>query len=589
MRTFFRERLMTVDTRTLGLFRIAFGLLMLANLWDRMGGLDGVSFYSNEGLWPNHYALFLPPTGHFWSPLLGFSTRGEMRVYMLVIGFVYACYTLGWRTRLMQVLALVCIESVNLRFLLIQHGGNVVMNVLAVWTLFLPLGERYSLDALFRSLEESDEKDAAAIAERRWLSLRTPSHAGIAYTFALINWAAIYFFNTLHKTGPTWHDGSAVHYVLWQNRLNTALAGWLRFHEPGFFSPMLTWGTLVIEGALVVLILSPWRWKLLRPIACANIQVLHGSIALLCTLGPFSYTMMCFGLLLLTPPAWDWLEKRWAKPALARVVKFDPASRLHLLGARVAARLDGGRVLSFEEAPGHKLTAADVKRVMEALPGWRWLAWVFAAPLLAPLAWWCVRAAGKLGAELLVARPPPARSAVGVQVGAWVRAGVPVVIFVAVLSQLLMENWGVPPQLKPASRPEWMTAVIEYLQIPQGWSMFAPDAPTSDSKLVVDATLADGTHLDVLTGEPPDFEAPLHGPYGYNQHWCEIHARMPGWRHHWRNFRDYLHRRPQLLDWPPEKQVVSLEVWRVFSDSPPPGSTTVLNLRRERLFGEEAL
>lgn len=589
MRSFFRDRLMTVDTRTLGLFRVFFGLLMLTNLWDRMGGLDGVSFYTNEGVWPNHFALYLPPVGHFWSPLLGFSTRFEMRAYMVVIGFVYLCYTLGWRTRLMQVLALVCVEAVNLRFLLIQHGGNVVMNIIAVWTVFLPLGERYSLDALFRSLREVHEKDAAAIAERKWLALRTPAHTGIAYTFILINFAVIYLFNTVHKIGPTWHDGSAVHYVLWQNRLNTALAGWLRFHEPAFFSPLFTWATLIVEGSLVALILSPWRWKLLRPIASLNIQGLHGSIALLCTLGPFSYGMMCFGLLLITAPVWDWLEQRWKAPRFARVVRFDPASRLHLLGARVAARLDGGQALTFEEARGHRLGPADVAKVMEALPGWRWLSWLPVAPLLGPLAWWCLRSMARIGGELLVPRPPPPRLEAVAQASAYVRFGVPVLIFSAVVSQVLMENWGVPAQLKPRSRPEWMTATIEYLQIPQGWSMFAPDAPMSDHLLVVDAVLADGTHVDPLTGLPPDFDAPLHGPLGYNQHWCEIHSRMPGWRHHWRNFRDYLKRRPELLDWPPEKRIVSLEVWKISSDSPPPGETTPRNIRRERLFGEEPL
>ena len=35
---------------------------------------------------------------------------------------------------------------------------------------------------------------------------------------------AIYSLNVAHKTGMTWHGGTAVHYVLWQNRMSTTLA-----------------------------------------------------------------------------------------------------------------------------------------------------------------------------------------------------------------------------------------------------------------------------------------------------------------------------------------------------------------------------
>ena len=35
--------------------------------------------------------------------------------------------------------------------------------------------------------------------------------------------------------------------------------------------------------------------------------------------------------------------------------------------------------------------------------------------------------------------------------------------------------------------------------------MFSPDVPTEDVRLVIDLTLADGTHVDPQTGEAPDF------------------------------------------------------------------------------------
>lgn len=583
MWSFVKERWGTLDTRTLGLFRVAFGLLLLGNLLDRTGffGDDLVSFYSNEGIWPNHYALFLPPTPGYWSLLSGFSTPNEVRVAMAVIVVIYVLYTLGWKTRLMQVLALLCVESVNFRFLLPQHGGTVVMNILAVWTVFLPLGDRFSLDALLASLRHHDGATPAELSARAWTNDQVSARSGLAIFGVFFNYAAIYFFNTVHKQGASWQDGTAVHYLLWQNRMATSLAEWVRLREPGFLSPALTWGTLFVEGSLVVLLLAPFLQAKLRPLALIFIWGLHGSIALLSTIGPFSYSMMTFGLLCVTPGLWQWLERRWStRPRVT--VKYDDASELHRLGVRVAARLDLGRVLDFEAVPGARLGPLDVKRIAEVLPGWRWLSWLVAMPAGFSLARSTLLG---LAPSVLPTPKPPPRPLLAQVSGAIELVG-PALVLAAVISQNLMENWAVPPSLKPASRPEWMTDLINYWQVPQGWSMFAPDVPRQNTRLVVDATLADGTHVDPLTGAPPDFE-PFDRAWFMNQHWCEVHARMPNWRHHWRNFKDYLYRRPNALGWGPQRQIVRLEVYQVTADMPLPGMLNGVNPQRVRLFGDE--
>lgn len=584
MWSFVKERWGTLDTRTLGLFRVAFGLLLIGNLLDRTGffGDDLVSFYSNEGIWPNHYALFLPPTPGYWSLLSGFSSPYEVRVAMAVIVVIYVLYTVGWKTRLMQVLALLCVESVNFRFLLPQHGGTVVMNILAVWTVFLPLGDRFSIDALLASLRHHPGASPTELSARSWTGDQVPTRTGLAIFGVFFNYAAIYFFNTVHKQGASWQDGTAVHYLLWQNRMATALAEWVRLHEPGFLSPALSWGTLVVEGSLVVLLLSPFLQSKARPLALLFIWGLHGSIALLSTIGPFSYSMMTFGLLCTTPGVWQWLERRWA--ARPRVtVKYDEASELHRLGVRVVARLDLGRVLDFEAVPGARLGPAELKRIADVLPGWRWLSWLVAMPAGFSLA----RTALLALAPSVQPAPKPLPRPLLAQARWAVELVGPALVLSAVISQNLMENWAVPPSLKPASRPDWMTDIVNYWQVPQGWSMFAPDVPRQNTRLVVDATLADGTHVDPLTGAPPDFDTIDHGPWFMNQHWCEVHARMPGWRHHWRNFKDYLYRRPNALGWGPQRQIVRLEVYKVTADMPLPGMLNSTNPQRERLFGDE--
>jgi hypothetical protein len=116
--------------------------------------------------------------------------------------------------------------------------------------------------------------------------------------------------------------------------------------------------------------------------------------------------------------------------------------------------------------------------------------------------------------------------------------------------------------------------------------MFAPDVPRDDIRLVIDATLADGTHLDLLEEKPPDFEIQKRGPYYMSQHWCEIHARLRRLPEHWRNFRDFLYRIPAKRGWGPEKQVVAVEVWQVMGMVPKPGSTEWGEITRQKLFDQ---
>lgn len=578
------ERLLTVDTRVLGLFRIAFGTLLLTNLYDRASALGLISFYSNEGVWPNHYALFLPPVGHYWSLLLPFSSPEAVTAAFVAIGIVYTLYLVGWRTRLMQVLALICLESLNFRFFLVQHGGAVVTNLVAVWTVFLPLGHRYSLDALFRSLRHGGDDTVDALAKRPWEALRTTVVKNPAFLVICVQFACIYFFNTVHKTGPTWRDGSAVHHLAWVNRLATHLAIWLRTHGLATLSPLLSWGTLVVEGALPVLILSPWRQRWLRPIAFALILGLHGSIAALAHLGPFSYVMMCFGTLLLQPWLLDALEARAGRGAPVDV-KVDWADPVQRFWARVAARLDVGRRLRFSAVPAHQVTQAQLAEVAGALPFGPALKWVPQLPYSHALGRWL----GTVGSQALPSAPVPPAVPAFERLGAGVRAVALALVVAAAGSQLLMENAAVPQAMKPQSRPDWMTALVDALDLMQGWHEFAPETPSGDYRLVVDATLADGSHVDPLTDAPPDFE-PWREPFwDMNQHWCEFHGRFVWRKEQWRYTRDWLRRLPRIKGWGRSKEIVALEVWKVSYDAPPLGGTEPVNTRKERLFGDEPL
>lgn len=592
------RQLSSADTRSLGLFRIGFGVLLLTDLFDRIGGRNFVAFFTNDGLLPNHYALFRPPAPGIWGLLFGFSTQGEMAVAFTVIAGVYVLYLVGWRTRLMQVLALLCLESVNWRFLLPQHGGNVVMNILAVWTLFLPLGERFSLDALIRSLRAHPEADVQALQQRAFVVAPT-RHQSLAVFGLTLNFFFIYLFNAAFKVGPAWLDGTAVHYVLWIDRMATPFAGWLRQHEPFFFSPMATWGALLMEWTLVVSIISPWKQRITRGLVPLVVVALHGGISSMLTLGPFSYSMMCFSLTMPLEPQWAWVQAKLKRPRFAATVRVDPRSPTTWLLARVLARLDWLGHLSFVRGDG----ALEVERSGQKKTGlgaWAWAVQalpfgvLFALPLQVPVLADGVRALIRLwarwaregGVGLPGAQAP--RGPLTQKLALAPRLVWPALVLVAVLSQLWMESMRrvLPPSMQLVNRPQLLTWVIETFQIPQGWSMFAPDPIRDDHRLVIDATLTDGTHVDPLTGQPPDFEPWKHGPWGFDQHWGEMHGRMHQWGVHFRNFKDYLYRLPALEGWPAEQRIVALEVWDVGAKAPLPGSLEHTEPFKRKLFDQ---
>lgn len=70
------------------------------------------------------------------------------------------------------VLSAICITSLNARNLFVQNGGTVVVNILTVYSLFLPLDARFSLDAVRGALAR--RRDASVLDLNRPDPLREP-------------------------------------------------------------------------------------------------------------------------------------------------------------------------------------------------------------------------------------------------------------------------------------------------------------------------------------------------------------------------------------------------------------------------------
>jgi predicted DCC family thiol-disulfide oxidoreductase YuxK len=340
-----RQRLiatyLTFDPRSLALFRILLGIVLLGDLYRRYLGVD--YWYTDDGIVPG--MLLGQTQRHVFSLFFYASTHAQAVLGMAVCAVIYGLFTIGYRTRVFHLLSLVCAVSLNNRILLLENGGQYVLNLLCAWSLFLPLGRRFSMDALRASLRARRERTAEDLMQREPLR---PGHrpvVSLAVLALLLQFSAIYLFNVLHKTGPAWQDGSAVHHALYHERLVTVFGVWIRENVPYSVLEALSWGTLTLEAAAVVFLLSPIWSRQLRLVAIVLLPTLHVGFGVCLHLGIFSWVMSIFFVLLLAPEHWEWWEVRRRSLGRRKVAYFDAECGMCFQFARVVARLDPfGRV-----------------------------------------------------------------------------------------------------------------------------------------------------------------------------------------------------------------------------------------------------
>jgi hypothetical protein len=510
---------LSIDPRTLGAARILLGLLLLLDLGKRVPGIP--FWYTNDGLLPNHRLLFRPAREWTLSLLYGFTTVGEIAVAFGLMALVYLAFLAGWKTRVMHVLSWLCLLSLQTRIDLLATGADFVFGTLVTWTLFLPMGARYSLDAALARRRAPHEAGRRPEPERPIVSL--------AVLALIVQLAVIYLFNALHKNGPTWRDGTAIYWVLHQARIVTHFGLWVREHAPLSVLQAFSYATVAIEFVLPFLIVSPWGRPWTRRAAIALIFGLHTGAQLVMNLGMFTPAMIVFSALLVSSQDWEAL-------------------------ARLRERARGG-LRALLDAPARVALRVDER--LEALYGT-----AVAAPPVTPLR-------ARLRRRIAIAREATVA-----------------LLIAAATSQVLVENRALA-RLR-VRQPRALHAIVSYLRLQQGWSMFAPDAPTTDQSLVVDARTADGRHVDPYNEVASDIADPalraVPARLGHDASWCDYTVRILDHKHlHDRLalfIRDYHVRTGR-----PEDRVVSFTAYVVEQDSPRPGETGARNVRARRFLG----
>ncbi len=286
-----------IDARPASLFRIAFGALMLKEALYHIPMAE--IFYSDSGIlsrsvleatfWGGHFSL-MNVLSQNWMAVAFFSAWALIALGLLV----------GYRTRLMTVLNFIFLLSVVNRNPVIASGADMAMIAFAFWSLFIPLGQCYSIDAR-----------------------RTPKSKTI-YAFPVrmlqIQLAIIYIFTMIIKLqGHSWAAGDALYLALHVKMYTFPLGDWLLANAPVGLLQALTGFTLLVEGAFTLLVFAPFLQPYLRGLGLILGAVLHIGIGLMMAIPNFPLVMLSVYLVFFDSRWVDWLEKRFVRTKSAKV------------------------------------------------------------------------------------------------------------------------------------------------------------------------------------------------------------------------------------------------------------------------------
>ncbi len=269
-----------VDTRSLAVFRIFVGLLVVADLLLRARNFS--FYYTDDGIVPQELAE-ANTAEHAISVYYLTSEPAAIAGLFALTALVALSLIVGYRTRAATVLTFLLVISLDHHNPFVTSYADTLFRLLLFWAIFLPLGERWSVDAI-----HADREPRSTVAS-------------LATFFALAQMVMMYLQNGIHKRESTlWQSGEATPLIFGIEEM-TFLLG-----EPlGAFPTLLTYGGLLwfymLLGSWLLILL---RGRLRLPLIALFVGG-HISFALTVRIGAFAYVALAGLVLFVQTPVWE--------------------------------------------------------------------------------------------------------------------------------------------------------------------------------------------------------------------------------------------------------------------------------------------
>ncbi len=276
-----------VSARPLGLFRIVYGVLMVAYLL--LMTVEFNFWYTDQGLLQGNEAY--EAAGSTWrgqvehlrfSPLNYVHDPISPRVVYAIALVSAVGLTVGWRTRTMSIVFWLAFLSLYHRNPSSNGGPDAMPAIVSFYMMLCPCGAAYSIDALREARKRGTEAEP----------LITPW----ALRLLQMQMCLVYFQSCVIKCdGATWMDGTATHYVLFNREFGFFNLEWLGAY------PLLVNGMTHV-ALLAEFALAFWLWfRPTRRWAILGGIVLHAGIRPVLNIPGFGELMCATYLAFLDP------------------------------------------------------------------------------------------------------------------------------------------------------------------------------------------------------------------------------------------------------------------------------------------------
>ena len=187
-------------------------------------------------------------------------------------------------------------------------GGDTLMRMVLFWSMFIPLGRVWSLDAIWKARRKKASSENSSSVQADVEANESNYLVSFGTGCLILQLCFMYWFAGIAKLNEHWFDGTAMEYVLRLEIYVHPFGSWL-LNFP-LLLKVVTYGTLVLElfGPLLLFIPVWNHW--FRLLVIAAFWSLHIGIDLSIDVGMFSVNSMAVWLVLLPSFVWDCCRKQ---------------------------------------------------------------------------------------------------------------------------------------------------------------------------------------------------------------------------------------------------------------------------------------
>lgn len=492
------ERLFGIDVRALAVARIAFATILLVDLGIR--ATDLANHYSDQGLLPRS-ALLADYYNSWHLSLHLVSGLWQVEALLFIVAAVCAFLLLiGYRTRWMTFISWLILLSLHNRNELILQGGDVLLRMSLFWAIFLPWGQKFSVDA---ALDKNKPQP--------------PVITSIASAAILLQVALVYLGSALHKSADIWLiQGNGLMLALHLDQYVTPLGVWLRNHTS--IATVLSRSAYILELVAPIALFFPISTRFIRLILVVILIGFHVGINASLKVGLFPWIDIASVIAFIPPIAWNtltvWLKRRRPHPIYIYydsecsfcyhavrlmqtfIVPFNSVLAPATATPAVArAMYQHNSWIIVDPAGKEHFGYEGLQTIIAASPLFHWLSFVLSRPLLKK---WGTRAYPLIALHRKTVCEPTLNQ---LPTRPWL-AGLKsfhlptIFVFVCLVYVIAFNISGYPTPI--GAMPASVAGLGGLLRLDQKWNMFSPYPLLDDGWYVIPGILRNGTSVDVF-------------------------------------------------------------------------------------------